>query len=81
MAELTSFPFIKNDDFVDSFVYGVTVYRDEIMSGGTVHGGTRSSLPRISYDPNFSIGSKRISTEIGLIGAKSSASSKNIKYL
>ena len=82
LAELTSFPFIKNDDFVDSFVYGVTVYRDEIMGGGTVHGGKRASLPRISYDPNFSIGSKRISTEIGLIGTKSlPSSSRNIKYL
>ena len=82
LAELTSFPFIKNDDFVDSFVYGVTVYRDEIMGGGTVHGGKRASLPRISYDPNFSIGSKRISTEVGLIGTKSlPSSSRNIKYL
>lgn len=82
LAELTSFPFIKNDDFVDSFVYGVTVYRDEIMGGGTVHGGKRASLPRISYDPNFSIGSKRISTEVGLIGTKSlQSSSRNIKYL
>lgn len=82
LAELTSFPFIKNDDFVDSFVYGVTVYRDEIMGGGTVHGGKRASLPRISYDPNFSIGSKRISTEVGLIGTKSLPSnSRNIKYL
>lgn len=81
LAELTSFPFIKNDDFIDSFVYGVTVYRDEIMGGKTVHGGSRSSLPRISYDPNFIGRSKRISTEIGLIGAKSSTTSRNMRYL
>ena len=49
--ELTSFPFIKNDDFVDAFVYGITVYRDELMGGrGTSSGGIRTSLPRLSYD-------------------------------
>lgn len=30
MNELTSFPYIKNDDFVDAFVYGVIVARDEL---------------------------------------------------
>lgn len=53
--ELTSFPFIKNDDFVDAFVYGITVYRDELMGGrGTSSGGIRTSLPRLSYDSSAS---------------------------
>lgn len=30
IAELTSFPYIRRDDFVDAFVYGVIVLRDEI---------------------------------------------------
>lgn len=30
MNELCSFPYIKNDDFVDAFVYGVVVARDEL---------------------------------------------------
>lgn len=70
MSELTSFPFIRNDDFVDAFVYGVTVYRDEIMGGKTVHGGERNRLPRLVHDPNYSGGSKRISSDIGRIGTK-----------
>jgi len=50
LNELTSFPFIKNDDFVDAFVYGVTVYRDELMGGKTSSGGIRTSLPKLAYD-------------------------------
>jgi predicted phage terminase large subunit-like protein len=82
IAELTSFPYIKNDDFTDAFVYGITVYRDEIMGGGSVHGGERGSLPRLVYDPHYGGGSKRISSEIGLIKDRmtSSVSSKT-KYL
>lgn len=69
LSELTSFPFIKNDDFVDAFVYGVTVYRDEIMGGRAVHGGDRTRLPRLVHDPFFAGGTKRVSTDIGKIGA------------
>ena len=68
ISELTSFPFIKKDDFVDAFVYGVTVYRDELMGGGAVHGGDRGKLPRLVHDPFYRGGSKRVSTEIGLVG-------------
>ena len=51
LNELTSFPFIKNDDFVDAFVYGITVYRDELMGGkSTASGGIRTSLPKLHYD-------------------------------
>ena len=60
--ELTSFPFIKNDDFVDAFVYGITVYRDELMGGSMVSGGIRSSLPKLAYDP-----SSRKSSSIGAL--------------
>jgi predicted phage terminase large subunit-like protein len=81
IAELTSFPFIKNDDFVDAFVYGVTVYRDEIMGGKAVHGGDRNRLPRLIHDPFFQGGSKRLSSDIGLIGAKQSRRSNSTKYL
>jgi predicted phage terminase large subunit-like protein len=48
LSELTSFPFIKNDDFVDAFVYGVQVYRDEIMGAKAVHGGDRTRLPQMN---------------------------------
>jgi len=49
MAELTAFPFTKHDDFVDSFVLGVTVFRDEIMgSAKAAHGGSRIHLPQIN---------------------------------
>lgn len=51
LSELTSFPFIKNDDFVDAFVYGVQVFRDEIMGGNMIHGGTRLKLPSFHYAP------------------------------
>jgi predicted phage terminase large subunit-like protein len=82
MSELTSFPFIKNDDFVDAFVYGVTVYRDEIMGGRTVHGGDRKQLPRLVHDPFYRGGSRRLSSDVGKInpslgGSKGSAT----KYL
>lgn len=30
IKELMSFPYIKNDDFVDAFVYGIVVARDEL---------------------------------------------------
>lgn len=81
ISELTSFPFIKNDDFVDAFVYGVTVYRDEIMGGRTVHGGDRGRLPRLVHDPYYQGGSRRISSDIGLIGANHSRSSTTTRYL
>jgi predicted phage terminase large subunit-like protein len=81
LSELTSFPFIKNDDFVDAFTYGVTVYRDEIMGGRPVHGGERGRLPRMVHDPSFQGGSRRISSDIGLIGANRGASSTTTKYL
>jgi predicted phage terminase large subunit-like protein len=68
ISELTSFPFIKNDDFVDAFTYGVTVYRDEIMGGRAVHGGGRSQLPVLVHDPFYKGGSRRVSTELGKIG-------------
>ena len=81
LSELTSFPFIKNDDFVDAFTYGVTVYRDEIMGGRPVHGGERGRLPRMVHDPSFQGGSRRTSSDIGLIGANRGASSTTTKYL
>lgn len=71
LTELTSFPFIKHDDFVDAFVYGLTVYRDEIQGGGAVAaGGGRGGLPKLVHDPGYSGGSQRASSEIGLIGSK-----------
>lgn len=83
IAELTSFPFIKNDDFCDAMVYGLTVYRDEIMGGGTVHGGSRVRLPQLVHDPFYRGGSKRLSTEIGRIGGGSlgRTSSAPTRYL
>ena len=69
LAELTSFPFIKNDDFVDAFVYGVTVYRDEIQGGRTVSGGDRNRLPQLVHDPFYRGGSKRLSTEVGMVSS------------
>ena len=82
VAELMSFPFIKNDDFVDSFVYGVTVYRDELMGSGTVHGGDRSALPRLVHDPFYRGGSKRVSTQMGLVGKNTyTGSSSTTRYL
>ena len=81
LSELTSFPFIKNDDFVDAFVYGVTVYRDEIMGGGSVHGGSRARLPRLVHDPYYRGGSKRVSTEIGKIKPNRNMKESATKYL
>jgi hypothetical protein len=50
MAELTAFPFTKHDDFVDSFVLGVTVFRNEIMgSAKAAHGGSRIQLPQSNH--------------------------------
>lgn len=83
LSELTSFPFIKNDDFTDAFVYGVSVYRDEIMSSSTLSGGNRPSLPRIVYDPVLMQGNKRKSTEIGRIGTSRTMMPlrSSVKYL
>ena len=81
VSELTSFPFIKHDDFVDAFVYGVTVYRDELMSGRTVHGGDRNRLPRLVHDSDFKGGSRRVSSNIGLIGANRGNSSGITRHL
>lgn len=80
ISELTAFPFIKNDDFVDAFVYGVTVYRDEIMGGSAVHGGGRVSLPKLVHDPIFS-GSRRVSDQIAKGKRLSRTSSSITKYL
>lgn len=49
MSELTSFPYIKNDDFVDAFVYGVGVYRDEMQGSKVLTGGARAALPKLVY--------------------------------
>lgn len=81
MSELTSFPYIKNDDFVDAFVYGITVYRDEIMGGRTVHGGDRQKLPRLVHDPFYRGGSRRTSSDIGKIAAGASPKSSATRYL
>lgn len=67
LSELMSFPFIKNDDFVDAFVYGVQVFRDEIMGGGTIHGGSRLKLP--SYNHDYSSNSSKRSS-LGVRGAR-----------
>jgi predicted phage terminase large subunit-like protein len=83
LSELTSFPFIKNDDFCDAFTYGVTVYRDEIMGGRAVHGGDRKRLPHLVHDPFYRGGSRRLSTDIGLVkpGSIERASTSSTKYL
>lgn len=49
LSELCSFPYIKNNDFVDAFVYGVSVYRDEILGGTILSGGDRPTLPGLFY--------------------------------
>lgn len=64
VGELTTFPFIKHDDFVDAFVYGITVYRDEIMGGRAVHGGSRIKLPQFSFDPTKTDDSRRTSAKL-----------------
>ena len=81
MSELTSFPFIKNDDFVDAFVYGITVYRDEIMGGRTVHGGDRKQLPRLVHDPFYRGGSRRLSSDIGKIDTGTNPKTSATRYL
>lgn len=83
LSELTSFPFIKNDDFTDAFVYGVSVYRDEIMSSSTLSGGNRPSLPRLVYDPMLMQSNRRKSTEIGRIGTSRTMAPlrSSVKYL
>jgi predicted phage terminase large subunit-like protein len=68
VTELTSFPYIKNDDFVDAFVYGVTVYRDELQGGKTSSGGERTKLPTLSYDPPISSFMRRKSSDLSLLG-------------
>ena len=83
IAELTSFPFIKNDDWVDAVVYGLTVYRDELMGGGAVSGGDRSRLPRLVHDPYYKGGSRRLSTDVGLVKPRGieRTSASTTKYL
>lgn len=81
LSELCSFPFIKNDDFVDAFVYGITVFRDEIMGGSAISGGKREKLPRILYDPYSKSGSRRTSTDVGKIYGTGSYSSAPTRYL
>jgi predicted phage terminase large subunit-like protein len=81
-AELTSFPYIKNDDFVDAFVYGVTVYRDELAGSGAVHGGQRPSLPRLVHDPHYRGLSNRTSTSMGKLTLPPRTSSNSAtKYI
>jgi predicted phage terminase large subunit-like protein len=74
IVEFTSFPFIKHDDWVDCVIYGIEVYRDELMGSRAVHGGGRNQLPILVHDPFYKGGSRRISTEIGKIGSKNSTS-------
>ena len=76
--ELTSFPFIKNDDFVDAFVYGVTVYRDELMGGGSKTGGVRTSLPKLHHDST-----SRTSSSLGsLLGdRRNTRNAGGVRYL
>jgi len=62
MSELTAFPFTKHDDFVDSFVLAIKVFRDEIMgSGKAAHGGSRIHLPQI----NNHVGLQRATSRLG----------------
>ena len=68
ITELTSFPFIKFDDFVDCVIYGLEVYRSELMGGGAMHGGGRKQLPILVHDPFYKGGSRRISSDIGKVG-------------
>ena len=76
--ELTSFPFIKNDDFVDAFVYGITVYRDELMGGTMTSGGIRSSLPKLTYDPAY----RKSSSLSNLLGDKRNVrNAGGVRYL
>ena len=78
LNELTSFPFIKNDDFVDAFVYGVTVYRDELMGGGSKTGGVRAALPKLHYDST-----SRTSSSLGsLLGdRRNTRNAGGVRYL
>lgn len=78
LNELTSFPFIKNDDFVDAFVYGITVYRDELMGGTMTSGGIRSSLPKLTYDPSY----RKSSSLSNLLGDKRNVrNAGGVRYL
>lgn len=62
MSELTSFPFTKHDDFVDSFCMGLKVFRDEIMgSAKAEHGGSRIHLPQANYGG----GNQRLTSHLG----------------
>ena len=62
MSELTAFPFVKHDDFVDAFCSGIKIYRDEIMgSAKAAHGGSRINLPTI----NHSGGAQRLTSRLG----------------
>lgn len=49
IAELCAFPYIRNNDFVDAFVYGLIVYSNEVMSGAIKTGGDRPTLPSMLY--------------------------------
>jgi predicted phage terminase large subunit-like protein len=81
--ELTSFPFIKNDDFVDAFVYGVTVYRDELMGGKTSSGGIRTTLPKLTYDASYlSSASRKSATLDSLLGdRRNTRNAGGVRYL
>lgn len=82
ISELTSFPFIKNDDFVDAFVYGVTVCRDEITGGSATHGGSRVLLPRLHYDHNaITTTGRRVSADKPTLGRTFTSGTGASKYL
>jgi len=82
LNELTSFPFIKNDDFVDAFVYGVTVYRDELMGGKLSSGGIRTSLPKLAYDSSTSSTPRKSSSLSSLLGDKRNVrNAGGVRYL
>jgi predicted phage terminase large subunit-like protein len=81
LNDLTSFPFIKNDDFVDAFVYGVSVYRDELSGGsGVVSSGLRVKLPKLNYNSE-TISRKSLSVGSLVLENKSRSKNAAIKYL
>lgn len=53
IAELTSFPYIRRDDFIDAFVYGVMVLRDDIGIGVKTTIKTSDPKPQINTSSDF----------------------------
>ena len=62
LTELCAFPYVKHDDFVDAFCWGVQVFRDELMGGQSVHGGMRVKLPSMNI---FPAGARRTTAGMG----------------